>query len=166
MTGPTEFHSIFARNCEVRRIDKTVAAAFLDANHLYGDAQCRYRYGLFVKRHTGDSEAAFETQTLVAVATFSNARVWTKEGKPWHSYQWIRYASLKGTRVIGGMSKLLGTFIEELAPDDIMTYAPAEHFSGEVYTSLGFVQEESKVFQGGAQSLKFRLTVQKNGKEK
>lgn len=163
MTGPTEFHSIFARNCELRRLEKAEAAAFLDKNHLYGNALCRHRYGLFTKRHTGESEADYPAGTLVAVATFSNARVWEKDGKPWHSYQWIRYASLKGTRVIGGMSKLLGAFIDEVHPDDVMTYAPKEHFSGEVYTSLGFIQEGVKCFEGGGESLKFRLRVNKDG---
>ncbi len=47
------FHSIYARNCEIRRIEKAEAAAFLEANHSYGDASCRYRYGMFLKRYTG-----------------------------------------------------------------------------------------------------------------
>ena len=35
------FTSLYARNCEVRKIDKAVAAPFLEGNHSYGDAACR-----------------------------------------------------------------------------------------------------------------------------
>ena len=37
------FTQIYARNCEVRKIDRQTAAEFLDKNHSYGDAKCRYR---------------------------------------------------------------------------------------------------------------------------
>jgi hypothetical protein len=47
------FIPMFARNCEVCKIDKETAAAFLQKNHSYGDAACRYRYGLYLKRYTG-----------------------------------------------------------------------------------------------------------------
>ena len=76
------FTQIYARNCEIKRIDKATAQEFLEANHSYGDAACKYRYGLYLKRHTGHnatchaerSEASLTPGTLVAVATFSNAR--------------------------------------------------------------------------------------------
>ena len=51
MSGPEKFHSVFARNCEIRRIDRELAASFLNACHLYGDCAAAYRYGLFVSRH-------------------------------------------------------------------------------------------------------------------
>ena len=47
------FSQAYARNCEVRRIEKAEAHEFLNRNHSYGDAACKYRYGLFLKRHTG-----------------------------------------------------------------------------------------------------------------
>ena len=47
---------------------------------------------------------------LIAVATFSNARRWVKEGKEIRSYEWTRYASLPDLRVSGGMGKLLKAF--------------------------------------------------------
>ena len=79
------FSQAYARNCEVRRIDKAEAKAFLAVNHSYGYAACRYCYGLFLKRHTG--HIAEETSDIgyigkmIAVATFSNARKWVKDGK-------------------------------------------------------------------------------------
>jgi hypothetical protein len=143
------FFPIYARNCEVRRIEKAEAAEFLKKTHTYADAACRYRYGLFLKRHTGhisDSDHSHEYKpgTLVAVATFSNARKWIKNGMEIKSYEWTRYASLPEIRVSGGMGKLLKSFIKDVQPDDIMSYADLEWSEGSVYSQLGFTLEGEK----------------------
>lgn len=141
------FTPIYARNCQVRKIDKETASSFLEENHSYGDASCRYRYGLYLKRHTGRTllnENLIEPGSLVAVATFSNARKWQKGDKTIRSYEWTRYASLPGVRVSGGMSKMLGVFIEDVSPDDIMSYADLEWSEGSVYERLGFTLEGQK----------------------
>ena len=142
------FTQIYARNCEVRKIDKKTAADFLAANHSYGDAACRYRYGLFLKRYTGHTSSLNidrpQAGDLVAVATFSNGRKWIKGDKTIRSYEWTRYASLPGVRLSGGMGKLLQAFIEEVQPDDIMTYADLEWSEGKVYEALGFTLEGVK----------------------
>ena len=80
----------------------------------------------------------------MAVATFSNARKWTKGDKVIRSYEWTRYASLPDVRLSGGMGKLLKAFIQEVRPDDIMTYADLEWSQGKVYKRLGFVLEGVK----------------------
>ena len=144
------FDQVYARNCEIRRIDKITAAEFLAENHSYGDSSNRYRYGLFLKRHTGHIAAGgaetwkYPSGTLVAVATFSNARKWVKGEQAIRSYEWIRYASLPGLRISGGMGKLLKAFIEEVKPDDIMSYADLEWSNGIVYDQLGFTLEGQK----------------------
>ena len=153
------FSQAYARNCEVRRIEKAEAQEFLNRNHSYGDAACKYRYGLFLKRHTGhiaaemgfpigsgmtDEVKNLSEGTLIAVATFSNARRWVKEGKEIRSYEWTRYASLPDLRVSGGMGKMLKAFIKEVQPDDIMSYADLEWSEGEVYERLGFEAETRK----------------------
>ena len=211
MSGPEKFHSVFARNCEIRRIDRDLAASFLNACHLYGDCAAAYRYGLFVSRSPGVAKVAAEGSavgcvegcadgcsegcvaeggamgaavdsaegcavgaaegrqtypigTLVAVASFSKARRWSKKGENGEqeticSYEWLRYASLPELRVLGGMGRILARFIEDFHPDDIMSYVPLRHFSGEVYESLGFVSEGVKVFENGEQSRKYRLKL-------
>ena len=170
--------TVFARNCDVRKIDRKTADAFLDVNHIWGSASCRDCYGLFRRRVTGVSERltanAAEASAvasdvvpvqennctvceLVAVATFSNARRWEKQGRTVSSYEWVRYASLKDTRVVGGMGKLLKAFIEERHPDDVMTYAistavPGRELregvesEGNVYRKLGFQEESRRTF--------------------
>ena len=220
MSGPEKFHSVFARNCEIRRIDRELAASFLNACHLYGDCAAAYRYGLFVSRSPGGAKGVAEgavvgsaescvaegaeggavdsaegvaegyvaegcsegcvaeggamgaaegrqtypVGTLVAVASFSKARRWSKKGENGEqeticSYEWLRYASLPELRVLGGMGRILARFIEDFHPDDIMSYVPLRHFSGEVYESLGFVSEGVKVFENGEQSRKYRLKL-------
>ena len=75
------------------------------------------------------------------------------------SYEWVRFASLKGVRVQGGMSKMLRQFIDDLDPDDIMSYAPLQNGDeGSVYEMLGFQLEGEKEFERG-KSLKFRLKL-------
>ena len=151
--------TVYARNCQVSRIDKPTAEAFLASSHRLGATGGRYRYGLFVRRSTGAKELALPEGTLVAVGVFSNARRWTKGDKRLSSYEWIRYASLPGLRVVGGMSKLLKTFIEEVQPDDIMSYADVDYpDAGKVYLKLGFYSE-AKVERGGRTNIKFRLKV-------
>lgn len=151
--------AIFARNCSVHRIDKHSAAAFLAQHHRLGATGCRYAYGLCVDRSSGRTELSVEVGTLVAVALFSNARRWDKGGRKVSSYEWIRYASLSGIRVVGGMSKLLAAFVEEVHPDDVMSYADADYpDGGEAYLKLGFVQE-AVIEKNGHRNLKYRLKV-------
>lgn len=153
----------YARNCIIRRIDKACASTFLEANHMYGDCSAQYRYGIFVNRYSGaentpGAEHPWPIGTLVAVASFSSGRNWVKGNQTIRSYEWLRYASLQGLRIAGGMGKILSAFIEDVHPDDIMTYAPAEHFTGDVYETLGFKREGIKTFPGGS-SIKFRLKL-------
>ena len=141
------FSPIYARNCEVRKIDRTQAKEFLELHHSYGYAACKYCYGLFFKRHTGHiamNAIPYEPGTLMAVATFSNARKWTKGDQVIRSYEWTRYASLPQVRLSGGMGRLLKIFIKEVQPDDIMSYADLEWSTGEVYRQLGFELEGQK----------------------
>lgn len=140
------FGTVYARNCEIRRIEKEEAQGFLRQHHSYGYAACKYRYGMFLRRNTGNlcSTNGIEPDTLVAVATFSNARRWIKSDQEIRSYEWIRYASLPHLRISGGMGKMLKTFIKEVNPDDIMTYADMEWSEGNVYRDLGFSLEGEK----------------------
>ncbi len=137
---------VYARNCDIRRIEKPEAQEFLERNHSYGYAKCKYHYGIYIRRTTGHlkEKRQLEPGTLVAVAAFSNARKWTKGDVQIRSYEWTRYASLPGLRISGGMGKVLKCFIEEINPDDIMSYADLEWSEGFVYQELGFNRESFK----------------------
>mgnify|MGYP003294685763 CR=1 FL=1 len=157
MSFPEHFISVFARNCNVRRMDSPEARTFIERHHRYGWSKCRYCYGLFVEKEGRDGQ--FHKDDLVAVSCFSNARKWEKDGTSIKSYEWVRYASIEGVRVSGGMGKMLNAFIEDIRPDDVMSYAPlSEGGEGEVYLKLGFTLEEIKEF-GNGKSAKFRLKL-------
>ena len=132
--------SIFARNCSVREITPELAAKFLEKNHLYGATKAKYRYGLFRKRATGENEIGMEhSDSLVAVATFSSGRA-NQDGII--SFEWERYASVAGFRIVGGMGKLLKHFVgqrkKEVRELEVMSYSDSEWSDGEVYNKLGF----------------------------
>jgi len=136
------FRQVYARNCTVRRLDRAASASFLSQTHSYGDALSRFRYGLFVDRVTGEKGLPGpQPGELVAVATFSKARNRVIGGRRVRSHEWVRYASLPGIRVEGGMGKLLEAFVSELHPEDVMTYADLEWSDGRAYRELGFSLE-------------------------
>jgi len=136
------FRQVYARNCAVRRIDRATAARFLARTHSYGDALSRFRYGLFVEKVTGEKGLGLPAPgDLVAVATFSKARNRVIAGRRVRSHEWVRYASLPGVRVEGGMGKLLDAFVSEVRPEDVMTYADLEWSDGRAYRELGFELE-------------------------
>jgi hypothetical protein len=74
-----DLQTVYARNCEVRRIDKAAAADFIGRFHRMGGASGRYHFALYVKRRTGAAEAGLEPGTMVAAASFSQARRWLRE---------------------------------------------------------------------------------------
>lgn len=122
---------IMARKCEVRRIDGALARPFLEANHTYGYARSRYKYGMF----SGDE--------LVAVSLFSAPRPMVRigaDGSPTvvQSYEWVRHATIPECRISGGMGKMLQHFVRDVKPEEIMSYADLEWSDGEVYERLGF----------------------------
>lgn len=130
---------VYARNCEVREVDAGTASEFLLRNHVYGPARAAHRLGLFRKRATGVSETGMEAVSgLVAVATFSSGRVMS-DGEM--SYEWIRYASVRDTTVVGGMGRLLDAFARKVGQGShfsVMTYCDSEWYGGQSYLRLGF----------------------------
>ena len=119
---------VFARNCVVKEMSVERAREFLDRTHVYGYARSKYRYGLFRK---GSDE-------LLAVSTFSFGRPMSRDERVLQSYEWVRYASLPDTRVVGGMGKVMERFIQDVSPDEIMSYADREWSEGKIYLKLGF----------------------------
>ena len=76
------------------------------------------------------------------------------------SFEWIRFASLRGLRVIGGMGKLLDAFVQEHKPDDVMTYVDAAESDGSAYKELGF-EQEAIIQRNGWSNIKLRKSFTK-----
>ena len=123
--GGTRIH---ARKTVAKRIDGDDMRRFFTDNHLQGFVTARYSYGLFAD------------DRLAAAASFSAGRTVTRNGVAGRSYELLRYASLTGRRVVGGVGKLIARFAEDRNPDDIMTYADLDWASGKTYTALNFQQ--------------------------
>jgi hypothetical protein len=119
---------IHGRACEIQKISKELSNSFLEDNHSLGSSAAFYRYGLFYKNE------------IKAVAGFSKPMIMTYEAIPYYSYVWERYASSSDCAVIGGMGKLLKTFIEETGAKHIMTYADKNWGNGDAFIKLGFKQ--------------------------
>lgn len=139
-----------ARVTQVRKIDRPTAAEFLNANHLQGAAASKIRYGLFLPRRyfrVLDKDFPIKTdleELLVAIATFSHPRVFSRDGIPFRSFELIRFSNLKNTTVVGGLDKLLRAFTKEYRPGDIMTYADLEWSEGGSYRRIGFQEISDK----------------------
>jgi len=122
---------LYARKTVCRRIDATTARSFLQRNHLWDYVKSKYHYGLFIvvvskdKDNNGGDENNDEEDRLllVAVASFSHRRKVTRRGgaapssssnNPYYnSFELLRYCCLLDHNVVGGISKLLKTFVKE-----------------------------------------------------
>jgi hypothetical protein len=118
---------IHARSTEVVRIDKNTCEPFLQQHHLQGSVNAYYKYALL------------KGETIVAVATFSKSRVMQDGVVPYRSCELIRFASLTGYTVTGGLSKLISRFMDDVKPAHLMTYADRDWGDGAGYRKLGFV---------------------------
>lgn len=110
-----------ARKCELRRLDRVDASAFLKQHHSQGaGARGEAFYGLF------------SDGVLVACASFSKGRF--KQPDRWEV---LRYAS--DGRVRGGFSRLLKAFRSDHNPHGIVSYCDLRWGDGRVYAAAGFV---------------------------
>jgi len=137
------------RVCQVRRIDKVEAQAFLDKNHLQGYVSSKVKYGLFVPQRyyrlfaglSHDFDLSRE-ETLVAVMTFSNPKKFYLDDRIVDSYEMIRFGTAMNFSVVGGLNKLLNHFMKEKKSGNVMTYADADWSDGSTYQKMGFKMTE------------------------
>lgn len=117
---------IFARNCEVKRIQKKAAEDFLDSYHLMNSTASAFNYGLFCK------------DELVAVASFSKGRKMNRLPGDQRSFELIRFCSKAGITVAGGLTKLVKNFCNDKKAGDIMTYVDKQLSDGSSFVRAGF----------------------------
>ena len=119
---------IFARKCVVKDVSTNEAMQFLDKNHIQGKCKAKYYYGLFYN------------DELVSLMTFGYTRQQRKYNKDYNNtYELLRFCNKLNTNVIGGASKLLKHFIDDIKPNEIITYADKRWSIGNLYETLGFV---------------------------
>lgn len=110
---------IYARNCEVKRIENGDVVDFFNKSHLQGYRSAKVNYGLY-----------YDDLLISAVSFSAN-----------NNYQWevMRYATLGGHVVVGGFSRLFKRFLSDFNPNSVMTFADRRISFGNVYRSNGFV---------------------------
>jgi hypothetical protein len=54
------------------------------------------------------------------------------------SFELIAFSCKSRTTVVGGLSKLIKAFVNEINPSDIMTYTDLDWSKGQAYLKLGF----------------------------
>lgn len=114
-----EKEKVYARNCEVREVDKKVAKEFISRYHLQGYAKSTINLGLYCNNE------------LVSIMTFAKPRYNAK-----FEFEIIRYCASKN--IIGGSEKLFKHFIDTYNPSSIISYCDFSKFSGKTYEKLGF----------------------------
>lgn len=112
---------IYARKCEVRRVDYNDIREFLAENHLQGTVTSPINYALYYE------------DELVEVMTFKRPR-FAKD----YDFELLRLCTKKGSTVVGGASKLFSAFLREHPKTSVISYANRRWSRGDVYRQLGF----------------------------
>jgi hypothetical protein len=123
---------IHGRKCQILRIDKLIAAEFLTANHLQGNCNARYHFALVLAAE------------IVAMATFSAARMLSNREVPARSFELLRFATKKGFTVVGGLTKLLHHFQDIQKMDELMTYTDIAFAGNAGFKKMGFEKHSIK----------------------
>jgi hypothetical protein len=138
--------SIFARDTRVVEISKDLAESFLAVNHLLGFLPGSRYYACIVPphRHFRIQPTRFrkEENPLIMVAVFGQVRHMKRgdlAGKA--SGELIQVATDPDVRCVGGLSKLISTYANELHLDNLMTYTDLEWSDGHAFQQIGFVSE-------------------------
>lgn len=139
LLGGGAYRKIYARKTVAKRIDAGMAIPFLQKHHLWSATKARYYYGLFLPSKGGNSNNEKCDDELVAVATFSTKRKILRGACVTRSHELIRFCSQAETVVIGGITKLIRTFIKEQEPvDDIITVVDRDWGAGDGWHPIGF----------------------------
>lgn len=119
----------YARKLQVRLVDAESSKEFLDKHHLQGSSSSKINLGLY----TND--------TLLALMTFSNGRAALNTKAKNDEYELVRFVT-NGDSIVGGAGKLLSYFVKNYNPKKIISYADNRWSQGNLYKTLGFIEEE------------------------
>ena len=123
---------IHGRKCQILRVDKLAASEFLNVNHLQGNCNARYHFALVLEKE------------ILAMATFSAARMLSNREVPARSFELLRFASKKGYTVVGGLTKILHHFQDIQKMDELMTYTDIAFAGNAGFKKMGFEKHSIK----------------------
>lgn len=111
--------NIFARKCDIVKLDTIEAKDFYINNHLQGYSP-------------GDHTALVYKNEIVSCITIGSPRFNKK-----YKLEIIRFCNKKFTSIVGGLSKLISHILNE-DNDSIITYSDARYGTGKGYLHCGF----------------------------
>lgn len=117
---------IYARNCEIRVVNKSEEKLFLNSNHIQGFVGSNVSYGLY---RNGE---------LISIMTFGGLRKSLGYNSKNGSYEMLRFCNKLNYNVVGGASKLFKHFLKKNNPKQIISYSDMRYFDGSLYNKLGF----------------------------
>lgn len=117
---------LYARHTDVVSITRDQCKKFVDANHIQGDINAQYRFGLITNNE------------LVSIMTFGKSRY-----DHTVQYELLRYCTKRNHQVVGGASKLFTHFIRELRPENVVSYCDKRYSNGNTYIKLGMTLEDT-----------------------
>ena len=117
-------YKFFARKLKIIDLSnhKEFVKSYLNENHLQGQCNYLYAYGL-----------CNEKNEVYSIMTFGKSR-FDKNIE----YELLRFCNLKNTSVIGGANKLLKHFERTIKPRSLISYANRDWSQGNLYETLGF----------------------------
>lgn len=113
-------YKIFARNCEIKKIDTQLKNKFLNKYHIQGEDKSSVHLGAFFRNR------------LVSVMTFKKFIENQKD------YELSRFCMINNFTIAGIANKLLKYFETTIQPNSIVTYADRRWSKGNVYYQMGF----------------------------
>ena len=120
----SDINKIYARQCNVRKIDNKEAKILNSKYHLQGHRNAQVTYGLFYKKE------------LVQLMSFSKTK-YNRNLKNENSWEIIRGCPGGNNLVVGGVSKLFNHFIKDYNPNEIFSYCDFNKFNGKSYEAIG-----------------------------
>jgi hypothetical protein len=112
----------FARDLAVLGVPIETQRQFLDSHHIQGYIPSTLAIGLYKDEH------------LLSIATFIHSRYASS------AWELLRYSTLPGTRVVGGLSRLISAFRKIHPEGDVISYCDKRLFTGAGYTAVGFTK--------------------------
>lgn len=116
--------TIYARNTEVKCVDRETSEKFLKQYHLQGYAPATISLGLFDKNE------------LIGIMTFGTPRFNSN-----YQYEIVRLAYKDDIICVGGTEKLFSNFNKIYKPESIISYCNISKFSGNTYKKLCMKEE-------------------------
>lgn len=121
---------IYARQCSIKEIkDNKLVNEFLESNHLQGFVGSKIKIGLFYK------------DELVSLMTFGSVRKSMGSKDTGGDFELLRFCNRLNTTIVGGGSKLLKWFKENIEYKSVISYCDLSRYDGRFYLNLGFEQE-------------------------